>query len=62
MTQDDFEGSLILEKLASVRLMDDFFDAVDSDDLESVVSLLEEVDVDEDSIEEILRKIKEGRD
>lgn len=59
MTEEDFEGSLILEKLASLRLVEDFFDAIDSDNMSEVVSLLEEVNIDEDSIQSVLKQIRE---
>lgn len=58
MTEEDFEGSLILEKLASLGLVDDFFEAVDSDDLSEVISLLEQAEIDEDSIRVVIKKLE----
>ena len=34
MDEAHFEGTLVLEQLVAVGLLEDFFDAVDSDDLE----------------------------
>ena len=36
MTMDDtdFEGTLVLEQLAAIGKVEDFFDAVDSDDVQ----------------------------
>ena len=33
MDDTDFEGTLVLEQLAAIGKVDDFFDAVDSDDV-----------------------------
>ena len=44
--EGDFEGTLVLEKLASVDKLDEFFDAVDSDAFEAVTKLLRMVDID----------------
>lgn len=56
----DFEGTLVLEKLATVNLIDDFFEAVDSDNLHEVEILLRQAEVDDETIEEVLRQIEEG--
>jgi hypothetical protein len=34
MDETDFEGTLVLEQLASIRRLEDFFDSIDSDDIE----------------------------
>ncbi len=60
MDETDFEGSIILEKLASVNLLDDFFEAIDSDNMKQVVSLLREADVDDEMIDEVLNQIEEA--
>lgn len=57
MDSNDFEGSLVLEKLASLDLVDDFFEAVDSDNFKEVVSLLRQADVDEETITMVLNKM-----
>lgn len=53
----DFEGSLILEQLAELELLDDFMEAIDSDDKRSVVSLLRRAKVDDETIEMVLDKM-----
>lgn len=58
MNVEDFEGSLILEELASRGRLEDFYDAIDSDNLGKIVSLLREVDIDEETIQVVLGKIE----
>ena len=58
MNIEDFEGSLILEELASRGRLEDFYDAIDSDNLGKIVSLLREVDIDEETIEVVLGKVE----
>jgi hypothetical protein len=60
MDENDFEGTLVLEKLSEIDLVDDFFDAIDSDDIERVIDLLKEARVDSSTIELIVKKIENG--
>lgn len=60
MNEQDFEGSLILEKLAALDLVDDFFEAVDSDDLVRVTALLKKADIDEETIHWVLDQIEDN--
>jgi len=60
MNEEDFEGSLILEKLAALDLVDDFFEAIDSDDLVKVTALLKEAGVEDDSIRSVLEQIDDN--
>jgi len=60
MTEDDFEGSLVLEKLAQVGLVDEFFEAIDKDDFDQLRRLLRRAQVDTATINEVLRQIEEG--
>ncbi len=53
----EFDGTVILEELASRGLLDEFFEAVDNDDLVRVYKILESVDVDEETIRIVLEKI-----
>ncbi len=57
LVSDEFEGSLVLEKLASLNLVDDFYEAVDSDNIDEIVSILESADIDDETIEIVLKKI-----
>lgn len=60
MNEDDFEGTLVLEKIAEINKVDEFFEAIDSDDLEEVKCLMRKAGVDRESQEIVLRKISEG--
>ena len=59
MDEFEFEGSLLLEKLAALNLVDEFYAAVDSDDLSEVVSLLRDAEVDEETIAIVIKKIQD---
>ena len=60
MDEHDFEGTLVLEKLAAIDQVDDFFDAIDSDDLEKAKSLLKRAQVDPETIAIVLKKVSEA--
>jgi hypothetical protein len=60
MDDSDFEGTLVLEKLAAIGQVEDFFDAIDSDDVERARSLMKRADLDAATIAEVIRKIEEG--
>ena len=57
MLEENFEGSLILEKLAAIGLVEEFYEAVDADDLRKVTILLRKADVDEETIQVVIQKI-----
>lgn len=46
MNESDFEGTLVLEKLAEIGKIDDFFLAIDSDDFNKAESLMKRAGVD----------------
>lgn len=60
MNEDDFEGTLVLEQLAEYDLVDDFFDAIDSDDIERAISLMKKARVDASMIAVVIEKIQDG--
>jgi hypothetical protein len=60
MSELDIEGSLILEKLAEIGKLDDFYDAIDSDDFERVRLLLRKANIDLETISIVLRKMESG--
>ena len=62
MKEEDFEGTLILEELASRGLLEAFYDAVDADDFARIVALLRTVDIDEEEIAHVVNKITAGND
>ena len=58
MDEKDFEGTLVLERLAEIGRVEAFFDAVDSDDVERAVSLMKKARVDASTIAMVVRKIE----
>lgn len=57
MKENDFEGTLVLEKLAEINRVDDFFEAVDSDDFERAKMLMKKAGVDSKTIQLVLEKM-----
>lgn len=47
----------ILEILGALDLVDDFYEAVDSDDLVRVVSILKDAGIEDSTIREVLAEI-----
>ena len=60
MDESDFDGTLVLEQLAAVGRVEDFFDAIDSDDIERATSLMQEARVDASTIALVVRKIEDA--
>lgn len=60
MDEKNFEGTLVLEKLAEIGKLDSFFEAIDSDDLAEAKSLMRQARVDTETIEIVLKKMIEG--
>jgi len=58
--EESFEGTIVLEQLASAGLFDDFFEAIDSDDFERARSLMEEADIDASTIASVVKMMKRG--
>jgi hypothetical protein len=56
----DFEGTLVLEKLAAIGKVEDFFDAVDSDDVRRATTLMKSANVDASTIATVIRKMEES--
>ena len=54
----DFEGTLVLEQLAAIDRVDDFFDAIDSDDVARATSLMKQAGLDAPTIAMVARKIE----
>lgn len=57
MDERDFEGTLVLEKLAAAGKVDDFFEAVDSDDFEKAKSLMKKAQIDAETTLIVLKKM-----
>ncbi len=58
MDESDFEGTLVLEQLAAVGRLDDFFEAIDSDDVETARSLMNAAGVDRSTVAAVIRKME----
>jgi hypothetical protein len=62
MDESDFEGTLVLEQLAEIGAVEDFFDAVDSDDVPRATSLMKRARVDAPTIAIVVRKMTDSDD
>jgi Trk K+ transport system NAD-binding subunit len=60
MDENDFEGTLVLEKLAAIDRVDAFFAAVDSDDVERAVALMRQAKVDAPTIAVVVKMLRAG--
>ena len=60
MDESDFEGTLVLEQLATIGKVEDFFDAIDSDDTQRATTLMKQADVDASTIATVVRKMEES--
>jgi len=60
MEQEDFEGTLVLEQLAAIGRVEEFFDAIDSDDVPRAVSLMKRAKVDQATIAIVVKKIEQS--
>lgn len=60
MDETDFEGTLVLEKLAEVGKVDAFFDAIDSDDFGKAQKLMLRAGVDEQTIQIVMKKMMDA--
>jgi hypothetical protein len=60
MDDTDFEGTLVLEQLAAIGKVEDFFDAIDSDDVQWAIALMKEARVEASTIATVIRKMEES--
>jgi hypothetical protein len=58
MDESDFEGTLVLEALAAIDKVDEFFDAVDADDVARAVMLMKAARIDAANIVSVIRKME----
>ena len=58
MDETDFDGTLVLEQLASINRLDDFFEAIDADDIQRAVSLMRKAKVDAATIAIVVKKMQ----
>lgn len=58
MDESDFEGTLVLEALAAINKVDEFFEAVDADDVARAVMLMKAARIDAANIVSVIRKME----
>ncbi len=57
MDESDFEGTLVLEKLAEIGKVDAFYEAIDSDDFAKAKKLMLMAKIDAETIAIVLKKM-----
>ena len=62
MNESDFEGTLVLEKLARVDKVGEFMDAVDSDNFKRAEELMQIAGIDAETIATVLQKMTDPDD
>lgn len=60
MDETDFEGTVVLEKLAEIGKLDSFFEAIDSDDFGKARSLMKRAGVDAETIAIVMQKMSDA--
>ena len=60
MEKTEFEGTLVLEKLNEIDRVDDFFEAIDSDNFLLVKTIMQEAGLDSETITMVLKKMEEA--
>jgi hypothetical protein len=60
MDESDFEGTLVLEQLAAIDKVDEFFEAIDADDVSRAVALMKKADLDASTIAIVVKKMEEA--
>ena len=60
MDTSEFEGTLVLEQLAAIDQVDEFFDAIDSDDVDRAKALMRRAGVDAAAMAIVVRKMEES--
>jgi len=62
MDESDFEGTLVLEQLAAIGKVEAFFEAIDADNVQRAVKLMQQAGVDLASRAIVVRKLEGGDD
>jgi len=60
MDESEFEGTLVLEQLAAIGKVEEFFDAVDADDVRRAIQLMRSADVSASMIATVVQKMEES--
>jgi len=62
MNEEEFEGTLVLEKLARIGVVDEFMAAMDVQDEEKAVELMKSAGIDNETITIVLKKMSDPFD
>ncbi len=62
MDESNFEGTLVLEKIAENNQIDDFYMAIDSDDFDKAKRIMMDSGVSKSEISEVLRMMRESEE
>ncbi|MBL7544098.1 MAG: hypothetical protein JNL11_09785 [Bdellovibrionaceae bacterium] len=57
MNENDFEGTLVLEKLAEIGKIEVFWEAIDADDFTKARALMKRAGIDAQTIAVVLKKM-----
>jgi len=60
VAEQDFEGTLVLEQLAAIGKLDEFMEAIDSDDVERARALMKRAKIDAATIATVIRKMTDA--
>jgi hypothetical protein len=60
MDDRDFEGTLVLEQLAEIGQVEEFFDAIDADDAQRAALLMKKAKIDASTIAVVLKKMEDS--
>lgn len=60
MDESEFEGTVVLEQLAAIGKLDEFLEAVDSDDVTRAAALMRRADLDASTIATVIKKMEEA--
>jgi hypothetical protein len=60
MDETDFEGTLVLEQLAAIKEVEEFFDAIDADDEARATQLMKRANVDAATIAIVIQKMRDS--
>lgn len=58
-TEDILEGTEVLERLAQIGKVDEFFEAVDEDNFSEARRLMKKARVDQQTIDDVLRQMSD---
>lgn len=60
MDERDFEGTVVLERLAEVGKLDEFFEAIDSDNFGKARSLMRLAKIDAETVAIVMKKMSDA--